>query len=105
DVQFNRFNKYFIELFKYIKQCDIKVKKELGQQINELKKNSLLALAHVPWTFAAATSFSMSTGTCSLLWDMSLDLCRSHAFQHEYRDMFLILGRVLGLVSPPRLSA
>ncbi|MDV3177902.1 MAG: phenylalanine--tRNA ligase subunit alpha [Sweet potato little leaf phytoplasma] len=43
DVQFNRFNKYFIELFKYIKQCDIKVKKELGQQINELKKNSLLA--------------------------------------------------------------
>ncbi|MDV3189989.1 MAG: phenylalanine--tRNA ligase subunit alpha [Candidatus Phytoplasma australasiaticum] len=42
DVQFNRFNKYFIELFKYIKQCDIKVKKELGQQINELKKNSLL---------------------------------------------------------------
>ncbi|MDV3166402.1 MAG: phenylalanine--tRNA ligase subunit alpha ['Waltheria sp.' little leaf phytoplasma] len=43
DVQFNRFNKYFLELFKYIKQCDIKVKKELGQKINELKKNSLLA--------------------------------------------------------------
>ncbi|MDO8029955.1 phenylalanine--tRNA ligase subunit alpha ['Planchonia careya' phytoplasma] len=43
DVQFNRFNKYFTELFKYIKQCDIKVKKELGQQINELKKNSLIA--------------------------------------------------------------
>ncbi|MDV3157286.1 MAG: phenylalanine--tRNA ligase subunit alpha [Candidatus Phytoplasma australasiaticum] len=43
DVQFNRFNKYFIELFKYIKQCDLKVKKKLGQQINELKKNSLLA--------------------------------------------------------------
>ncbi|MDO8060048.1 phenylalanine--tRNA ligase subunit alpha [Candidatus Phytoplasma citri] len=41
DIQYNRFNKYFAEIFKYIKKCDLKTKKELGQKINELKKNSI----------------------------------------------------------------
>ncbi|MDO8063863.1 phenylalanine--tRNA ligase subunit alpha [Candidatus Phytoplasma bonamiae] len=41
DIQYNKFNKYFTELFKYIKKCDLKTKKELGQKINELKTHSI----------------------------------------------------------------
>ncbi|MFW8664881.1 hypothetical protein ACOES3_03470, partial [Candidatus Phytoplasma citri] len=28
DIQYNRFNKYFAEIFKYIKKCDLKTKIE-----------------------------------------------------------------------------
>ncbi|MDV3149034.1 MAG: phenylalanine--tRNA ligase subunit alpha [Pigeon pea little leaf phytoplasma] len=41
DIQYNKFNKYFAELFKYIKKCDLQTKKELGQKINELKIYSI----------------------------------------------------------------